>query len=41
VEPTVDEAALASFPTSSFFPEASRQAWFGLPHIIVWQAVKR
>jgi ubiquinone/menaquinone biosynthesis C-methylase UbiE len=40
VEPVVNEQTLASFPTSAFFPDASRQAWFGLPHLLIWQAVK-
>ena len=40
VEPPVTEETLKMFPSMSFFPEGTRQAFLGLPHIIVWQVVK-
>lgn len=36
VEPVVDEATLAMFPSSVPYPEATRQAFLGLPFVLIW-----
>lgn len=36
VEPRVDEAVLASFPSITFIPDATRQAFFDAPYLLVW-----
>jgi SAM-dependent methyltransferase len=40
LEPPVTEATLQAFPTLRFIPDGTRQAFLGLPHIIVWQVFK-
>lgn len=40
-EPLADEAVVSSLPSFATFPEASRQAFFGLPYLLIWEAVKR
>lgn len=39
-EPLIDEDGLALFPTFATLPDATRQAYLGLPFILVWEAVK-
>jgi ubiquinone/menaquinone biosynthesis C-methylase UbiE len=36
VEPTVGEETLALFPAFGVYPEATRQAFLGLPFVVVW-----
>ena len=40
-EPSVDESIVASFPSFAAFPDATRQAFLGLPYLLIWDAVKR
>lgn len=40
-EPLVDESMVASFPSFAAFPDATRQAFLGLPYLLIWDAVKR
>jgi ubiquinone/menaquinone biosynthesis C-methylase UbiE len=39
-EPSVDESIVASFPSFAAFPDATRQAFLGLPYLLIWDAVK-
>jgi ubiquinone/menaquinone biosynthesis C-methylase UbiE len=40
-EPLVTESTVESFPSFAAFPDATRQAFVGLPHLLIWEAVKR
>jgi ubiquinone/menaquinone biosynthesis C-methylase UbiE len=40
-EPLVDESMVASLPSFAAFPDATRQAFLGLPFLLIWDAVKR
>ena len=40
-QPSVDESIVASFPSFAAFPDATRQAFLGLPYLLIWDAVKR
>jgi ubiquinone/menaquinone biosynthesis C-methylase UbiE len=40
LEPPVDEDVLASTPSYAVYPEAARQAFFGMPFLMVWRLVK-
>ena len=40
-EPLVDESTVASFPSFAAFPDATRQAFVGLPYLLIWDVVKR
>jgi len=37
VEPTIGEVQLKALPSFAFFPEASRQAFEGLPYLLIWR----
>ena len=37
----VGESMIASFPSFAAFPDATRQAFLGLPYLLIWDAVKR
>jgi ubiquinone/menaquinone biosynthesis C-methylase UbiE len=39
-EPELTEDILSHFPSYGFYPEATRRALTGLPHLIIWRAVK-
>jgi ubiquinone/menaquinone biosynthesis C-methylase UbiE len=40
LEPPVDEGVIAATPSYTVYPEAARQAFFGMPYLIVWQLIK-
>jgi ubiquinone/menaquinone biosynthesis C-methylase UbiE len=40
IEPPLTDEVAATFPTYGFFPEATRQAWVGLPYLLVWQVTR-
>ena len=40
-EPLVDESMVTSLPSFAAFPDATRQAFLGLPFLLIWDAVKR
>jgi SAM-dependent methyltransferase len=40
-EPIVSETIVASVPSFAAFPDATRQAFLGLPYLLIWDAVKR
>jgi ubiquinone/menaquinone biosynthesis C-methylase UbiE len=40
-EPSVNETTVASFPSFEAFPDATRQAFLGLPYLLIWDLVKR
>jgi ubiquinone/menaquinone biosynthesis C-methylase UbiE len=40
LEPRVDEQVVASFPSYALVPDATRQAFFGLPYLLVWRIVR-
>jgi ubiquinone/menaquinone biosynthesis C-methylase UbiE len=40
LEPELTDEIVTHFPSYAFYPEATREALVGLPHLIVWQAVK-
>lgn len=35
-EPPVTEAVVESFPSFAAFPDATRQAFLGLPYLLIW-----
>jgi ubiquinone/menaquinone biosynthesis C-methylase UbiE len=37
LEPPVDEAAVAATPFYNVYPDASRQAFLGMPYLLIWQ----
>jgi ubiquinone/menaquinone biosynthesis C-methylase UbiE len=37
VEPLVGESRLDTFPSNAFFPDATRQAFLGVPYLLIWQ----
>ncbi|HEU5472665.1 MAG TPA: methyltransferase domain-containing protein [Actinophytocola sp.] len=37
LEPPVDESVLAATPGYGVFPEASRQAFLGMPYLLIWR----
>ena len=39
-EPLVDESLVTRFPAFGAFPDATRQAFLGLPYLLIWEAVK-
>jgi ubiquinone/menaquinone biosynthesis C-methylase UbiE len=39
-EPQVDESVVAVMPSYAAFPDATRQAFFGWPYLLIWDAVK-
>jgi len=39
-EPAVNETTVASFPSFEAFPDATRQAFLGLPYLLIWDLVK-
>jgi SAM-dependent methyltransferase len=39
-EPEVDESLVSRFPSFAAFPDATRQAFLGLPYLLIWEAVK-
>ena len=39
-EPLVDESLVTRFPAFDAFPDATRQAYLGLPYLLIWEAVK-
>lgn len=39
-EPELSDETVTHFPSYGFYPEATRQALVGLPHLIIWQAIK-
>jgi ubiquinone/menaquinone biosynthesis C-methylase UbiE len=39
-EPLVGESVVASFPSFAAFPDATREAFIGLPYLLIWEAVK-
>lgn len=40
-EPVVDESLVSRFPSFAAFPDATRQAFSGLPYLLIWEAAKR
>lgn len=40
-EPDINEDVLAVFPSFEAFPEASRQAFLGVPYLLIWHLRKR
>jgi len=40
-EPAVDEKAVTSFPSFEAFPDATREAFLGLPYLLIWDLLKR
>jgi ubiquinone/menaquinone biosynthesis C-methylase UbiE len=40
VEPLVDEATLAVFPSYRAHPDATRQAFLGLPMVVIWDLAR-
>jgi len=40
LEPPVDESVVAAMPSFAAFPDATREAFVGLPYLLVWDAVK-
>ncbi len=40
-EPLVGEEIVASFPSFQAFPDATRQAFLGLPYLLIWDLAKR
>jgi SAM-dependent methyltransferase len=40
-EPLVDEVVAQRFPSFAAFPDATRQAFVGLPYLLIWEATKR
>jgi ubiquinone/menaquinone biosynthesis C-methylase UbiE len=40
-EPPVDETMVSSFPSFEAFPDATRQAFLGLPYLLIWDLMKR
>jgi ubiquinone/menaquinone biosynthesis C-methylase UbiE len=41
LEPELTDEIATHFPSYGFYPEATREALVGLPHLIIWQTVKR
>jgi len=41
LEPKITEAFITAFPSFAVLPEATRQAFLGLPYLLIWQAIKR
>jgi SAM-dependent methyltransferase len=39
-EPLVGESLVSSFPSFGAFPDATRQAFLGLPYLLIWEAEK-
>jgi ubiquinone/menaquinone biosynthesis C-methylase UbiE len=40
IEPPLTDEVAATFPTYALYPEATLQAWAGLPYLLVWQVTK-
>lgn len=40
-EPVVDESLVSRFLSFAAFPDATRQAFSGLPYLLIWEAAKR
>jgi hypothetical protein len=40
IEPLVDEATLQTFASYQAHPEATRQAFFGLPFVVIWHLTR-
>ncbi len=40
LEPELTDETVTHFPSYGFYPEATRQALVGLPHLVIWQAIK-
>ncbi len=39
-EPVVDEHVVPYFPSFEAFPDATREAFFGLPYLLIWELTK-
>ena len=40
LEPSVDEDVVTSTPSFAVYPEAARQAFYGMPYLLVWRLIK-
>jgi hypothetical protein len=40
-EPAVGEEMVTSFPSFEAFPDATREAFLGLPYLLIWDLLKR